>query len=186
MDTTATTEPAQHKLLVLDVDGVLTDGTKIYGPNGTVAGKRFCDKDFTGIKKFQMDGWKVCWLSADRHINEAIAKDRGIDFWYSRAEDGTIDKASWLDRLIVHYNVTAVNTVYVGDDLFDLPPMHFLVKRGGQIFCPINAALPVLQYVSDIHRSQGRNYRQMLGVGGNGAIFDLYMNFFVNDSPPRH
>ena len=33
------------KLLLLDVDGVMTDGTKMYGPDGSVFGKRFCDHD---------------------------------------------------------------------------------------------------------------------------------------------
>ena len=39
------------KLLILDVDGVLTDGKKVYGKEGTGLYKTFCDKDFTAIKR---------------------------------------------------------------------------------------------------------------------------------------
>ncbi len=48
-----------NRLLILDVDGVMTDGTKTYGIRGEVLSKRFCDHDFTAIKKFKDDGWDV-------------------------------------------------------------------------------------------------------------------------------
>ncbi len=41
------------KLLVLDIDGVLTDGTKVYGVDGEVIGKRYKDLDFTAIKQLK-------------------------------------------------------------------------------------------------------------------------------------
>lgn len=151
------------KLLILDVDGVLTDGTKLYGPDGAVIAKSFCDHDFTAIKKFQMDGVQVCWLSADKTVNSAIARDRGITFWYSRDEDGTIDKSKWLFALIDHYKVKLDETVYVGDDLFDIPVMRTLLNAGGKAYCPANA-VPHVKAVATVLQVES----------GHGAIMDLY------------
>ena len=49
-------EKAKIKLLILDVDGVLTDGTKVYDENHTPLYKRFRCKDFTAIKRFVAAG----------------------------------------------------------------------------------------------------------------------------------
>ncbi len=165
-------------LLILDVDGVLTDGTKAYGPDGKVIFKRFCDHDFTAIKKFQMDGWIVCFLSADRTVNEAVAKDRGIDFWYSRDDaTGVIDKVKWLGKLSEHYNVLTNRIVYVGDDMLDIPVMKALRVCGGKIYCPSGAVPQVLKLVDSV----------LSKPGGSGAIMDLYYcHFNGNDTPPSH
>jgi 3-deoxy-D-manno-octulosonate 8-phosphate phosphatase (KDO 8-P phosphatase) len=164
------------KLLILDVDGVLTDGTKSYGPHGTVISKNYADVDFTGIKCFKQQGWHVCWLSADRTCNEAIAKDRGIDFFYSRDDDGTIDKVKWLTKLLEHYQVKVKDVVYVGDDLFDLPIMRRIKEGGGDAWCPTNAAPQVK-----------REIRALAACGGHGAVMELYFKLYQSDAtPPSH
>lgn len=165
------------KMLILDVDGVLTDGTKAYGPDGKVLWKRFCDHDFTAIKKFQMDGWVVVWLSADETVNRAVAADRGIEFCYSREPDGTIDKVKWLGFLCEKHNVFSRDTVYVGDDMLDIPVMKAIKVSGGQIYCPSGAVPQVMKIVDGV-----------LGkAGGSGAIMDLYYcHFRVDDNPPAY
>ena len=50
------------KLVILDVDGVLTDGKKYYNRDGDVVMKTFCDKDWTAIKRFKALGIKVLFL----------------------------------------------------------------------------------------------------------------------------
>lgn len=167
-------------LLILDVDGVMTDGTKIYGPDGRVVGKRMCDHDFTAIKKFKSQGWIVCWLSADKMVNEAVAKEREIDFWYSRDDDGTIDKVKWLAKLTEHYKIMdhRQQLVYVGDDLFDLPIMKAILDNGGSAYCPANA-VPQFKKVEGI--------KFLTKMGGYGAIMDLYHTLYPLDAtPPCH
>lgn len=165
-------------LLILDVDGVLTDGTKAYGPDGQVLWKRFCDHDWTAIKKFQMDGWIVCFLSADRTVNEAVARNRDVDFWYSRDDaTGVIDKVKWLGDLSKRYNVLTNRIVYVGDDLLDIPVMKALRTCGGKIYCPASAVPQVQALVDGV---LGRR-------GGDGAIMDLYYSCYSkDDTPPSH
>ena len=53
------------KLLILDVDGVLTDGKKYYDNTGLAKYKTFCDKDFSAIKKFKSAGVEVIFLSGE-------------------------------------------------------------------------------------------------------------------------
>ena len=67
------------KLLILDVDGVLTTGLKTYDINGSVISKTFGDRDFTAIKQFICAGIKTIFLSGDQQVN-SMAKDRGIPF----------------------------------------------------------------------------------------------------------
>ena len=58
-------------LLVIDIDGVMTDGTKLYDTYGNIYLKKFNDKDFSAIKRFKELGVEVCFLSADQNINKA-------------------------------------------------------------------------------------------------------------------
>ncbi len=165
-------------LLILDVDGTMTDGTKTYTPNGEAYTKRFADHDFTAIKKFQENGWHVCWLSADMSVNEYLAKYRKIDFWYSRSKDGTINKIDWLHKLSEHYSTGYEQIVYVGDDLYDLPLMAELHRFGGKSFCPKNA-VPQMDMPGYITR--------LNVAGGSGAIMELLVCHFPGEnvcSPP--
>ena len=113
----------QIKLLVLDIDGVMTNGTKVYDYDHSVLSKSYNDKDFTAIKIFKRLGIDVCFLSSDESINSGMAESRGVDFFYSRNDDGSISKSKYLPTLEEKYGVERDEIVYVGDDLFDLDIM---------------------------------------------------------------
>ena len=53
------------KLLILDVDGVMTGGIKYYDREGTVKLKTFCDKDWTAIKRFVQSESMLFFLTGD-------------------------------------------------------------------------------------------------------------------------
>ena len=76
-----------YKLLILDVDGVLTTGLKTYNLDGSVVSKTFGDRDFTAIKEFICSGVNVIFLSGDNQVNSAVAKSRNIPFFYSRRSE---------------------------------------------------------------------------------------------------
>jgi 3-deoxy-D-manno-octulosonate 8-phosphate phosphatase (KDO 8-P phosphatase) len=157
-------------LLVLDVDGVMTDGTKIYGDGGKVIGKRFCDLDFTAIKKFKERGWEVCWMSADKEINAKIAETRGIDFVYSRDDQNQINKHHLINGLCEKYMVKMHQVVYVGDDLFDVAVMRVVMEGGGKIYCPTNAA-PYVKRLAHV----------LCCGGGAGAVMVLFDSLCEDD-----
>ena len=107
------------KLLILDVDGVLTTGCKTYDLEGNVISKEFNDKDFTAIKRFKEKGLKVCFLTADDRVNRIVAKNRNIDFYYVR-EMTKKNKVETLPYLTSKYKVTLDEIAYIGDDINDL------------------------------------------------------------------
>ena len=70
-------------LLILDIDGVLTNGIKTYDREHRVLSKTFMCKDFTAIKRFTAAGVKVIMISGDEW-NRSMAEKRNIDFYCSR------------------------------------------------------------------------------------------------------
>ncbi len=146
------------KLLILDIDGVMTDGTKVYGLDGLTIGKRYCDRDFTAIKQFKAAGVQVCFLSGDDKVNKAMAENRKTDFYYSRGRE----KTDYLEEFADTYNCSTKEMAYVGDDIFDIP----IMKKVGYSYCPAN----VPQVVKDASSwVSSRNC-------GDNVIADLYEN----------
>lgn len=123
------------KLVILDVDGVMTDGRKYYDNSGMPNAKTYCDKDFTAIKRMKGSGVKVCFLSGDDFINKQMAKNRNIDFFSARGKD----KASFVKTFENKYAINRDEMVYVGDDLFDCSIMSAV----GYAFCPSDACLDI-------------------------------------------
>jgi len=128
--------------LILDIDGVLTNGTKMYDLEGNVFGKSFYDHDFTAIKLFNKTGVSVCFLSGDRRVNQKMADNRGINFFHNTK--GT-NKSDYLERICTTYGVTDQETAYVGDDIYDLDIMK-MVKYP---MCPEDAVWEVFDFCQD-------------------------------------
>jgi 3-deoxy-D-manno-octulosonate 8-phosphate phosphatase (KDO 8-P phosphatase) len=103
------------KVLLLDFDGVLTDGKKLYDQTGRCLYKSASDKDFTAIKRFRAAGIPVVVLSGDPW-NEAILKNRNIPCFVSRK----IQKEEFLQQICSLYGAGASEIAFVGDDIFDL------------------------------------------------------------------
>jgi 3-deoxy-D-manno-octulosonate 8-phosphate phosphatase (KDO 8-P phosphatase) len=139
------------ELVILDIDGVMTDGTKIYGIDGLPFAKRYCDKDFTAIKRLKGSGINVCFLSGDENVNKAMAINRNIDFYSARG----LDKADFVSKFEEIYNTTQDKMLYVGDDLFDLS----IMKKVGFSFCPKDSTKKVRDfcYPNIIDRNGGEN-----------------------------
>ncbi len=119
------------KVLVLDVDGVMTDGTKTYDVGGYVTGKNFSDKDFTAIKRFQAAGIEVVFLTGDTKVIEEVAVKRHIDLMSARGQD----KIHLLPQLMREYGVLPSMIAFVGDDYYDLLLMESLQHT----YCPSDA-----------------------------------------------
>lgn len=138
-------------LLILDVDGVLTDGKKYYDSTGRAVLKTFCDRDFTAIKKFKAAGWRVVFLSGDSNVNEAIAKNRNIPFYCNRINGEMLNKVNFLEGLCREYKTDITNTVYIGDDVFDID----LLKAVKWPFCPNNADIAVKRIAINLNSKSG-------------------------------
>lgn len=128
---------AAIKLLVCDIDGVLTDGTLSYTSEGELV-KNFHAKDGLGVNLLKSQGVEVALISGRR--NEAVIKrasDLGIEHVYL----GVKEKVSALKHLAEKLYVSNDEIAFVGDDVIDIPVMeavalsftvedgHFLVKE---------------------------------------------------------
>ena len=108
------------KLLVLDVDGVLTDGTLVYGPDGEHV-KHFNVKDGVGIKLLRTYGVEVAIISAKSSAPlEKRMKDLGIQHFYP----GSHDKQLAYRNLLEKVGLSGAEVAYVGDDVIDLTVMQ--------------------------------------------------------------
>ena len=137
------------ELVILDIDGILTDGKKYYDISGMPFAKTFCDKDFTAIKRLKASGVKVCFLSGDNRINENMAANRNIDFYYARG----VDKVDFLERFSQVYKTTPDRMLYIGDDLFDVN----IMKKVAFAYCPNDAPQTVKEVGEVIDAKGGEN-----------------------------
>jgi len=111
---------AHIDLLLLDVDGVMTDGRIIYDADGREI-KAFHVRDGLGIRLLMQAGIKVGVVTGRR--SEALmhrCRDLGIGMIHA----GVSDKAALLDRIADQAGVAAENIAFAGDDLVDLPLMR--------------------------------------------------------------
>lgn len=141
------------KLLILDVDGVLTDGKKYYNRQGDVVMKTFCDKDWTAIKRFRALGITVIFLTGDP-FNEAIANNRNIDVIVNRKNGKHTDKSEFLDELMKKHNVSQSEIAYAGDDVFDIQ----IMKKLEHSFCPQDCPAIVEDHAKPIPVNGGNNF----------------------------
>ncbi len=106
------------KALVLDIDGVLTDGRLGYSAGDEV--KFFHARDGHGIKMAIRGGILVGVLSGRvAESNRKRAKELGFSFFY----EGQKDKRKAFELLLKEQNLKAEECLYMGDDVVDLPPM---------------------------------------------------------------
>jgi 3-deoxy-D-manno-octulosonate 8-phosphate phosphatase (KDO 8-P phosphatase) len=112
-----TADPASIRLLCLDVDGVLTDGSILLDDHG-VETKRFFVRDGTGLRAWQRAGGTVAIITG--RSGEAVrrrAAELGIDLVLSGVER----KGVAFENLLAELGVSADEAAMVGDDLPDLP-----------------------------------------------------------------
>jgi 3-deoxy-D-manno-octulosonate 8-phosphate phosphatase (KDO 8-P phosphatase) len=126
---------ARIKLLVLDVDGVLTDGRVVYDADGREI-KFFDIQDGHGLKLLQRTGVKVALLSGrESNVNRIRARELGIEEMH---EDCKI-KLPVFEGILSAHHLSAEQVAFMGDDLIDLPPM----RAAGLALAPANAVLEV-------------------------------------------
>ena len=145
----------QVRLLLLDVDGVLTDGSITYISGGGEA-KTFNTQDGLGIKLLQESGVAVGIITA--RTSEAVER-RARDLQFAHVFQGKQDKLSVYETILKETGLRPPQTAYMGDDLMDLP----LLNRVGFAAAPANAVAEIRQRV---------HYTTEHG-GGKGAVREV-------------
>lgn len=139
-------------LLVLDVDGVLTDGTLLYTETGDEA-KRFHVRDGSGLKLWLAAG-KQCAILSGR--SSAAVVRRASELGLGPVLQGRADKAAALDELLATTGHTPDRACAMGDDLADLPVFHRVGVR-----VAVADACPEVQAAADF---------VTITPGGRGAV----------------
>ncbi|MCX8057021.1 MAG: HAD-IIIA family hydrolase [Ignavibacteria bacterium] len=148
------------KLLILDVDGVLTDGSIVYSSNGEEI-KTFNVHDGYGIEMLRMEGIPVAIITGrTSQIVEKRAKDLKIEDLIQ----GTIDKVTAAETFAKKYNITFEEMAFMGDDLFDIP----LLQKVGFSSAPKNARKEVKRIVHYVTKHEG-------GKGAVREVIDMIL-----------
>jgi 3-deoxy-D-manno-octulosonate 8-phosphate phosphatase (KDO 8-P phosphatase) len=144
---TAAPRASRIRLLVLDVDGVLTDGGLFYGASGEET-KRFHVHDGLALVAARKAGLQVAVLSS--RASAAVTR-RLTELGVSEVHQGVADKAGALEALCERLGLRAAEVAMMGDDLPDLPAM----RRVGLALAPANAVAEVKRAAHWVARRRG-------------------------------
>ncbi len=114
---------AKIELLLLDVDGVLTDGSVVYSDSGFEL-KRFHVRDGSGLKFWQLAGKRAAIISGRR---SSAVDVRAAELGIAPVLQGQADKLPAFERVLAECGVRPEQVCAIGDDLAELP----ILKRVG-------------------------------------------------------
>ncbi|AMO93408.1 phosphatase, YrbI family [Collimonas fungivorans] len=112
-----TARAARVRLMIFDVDGILTDGGLLYGADGEQL-KRFNALDGHGIKQLQQSGVATAIISARQ---SAIVSRRASDLGIAHVQQGVHDKHAAFVKLLEQLQLAPDACGFIGDDVIDLP-----------------------------------------------------------------
>ena len=150
-------ERAGHvKLLVLDVDGVMTNGQVWFGADGKEALKAFDIQDGLGIKLLEQSGIPTAIITG-RHSKMVLARCEELEI--KHVHMGVVNKNAALDQVLKALQLASTDCAVMGDDWPDLAMM----KNAGFRVCPAQAHDAVKE---EAHYVTSRN-------GGNSAVREV-------------
>ena len=149
------------KVVLSDVDGVLTDGGMYYSENGDEI-KKFCVYDGMAFKILQDYGYKVGIITTeDMNLNRRRAKKLNLDYDFH----GIKDKLNVIKKLCKKENIDINQVAYIGDDI----NCFELLSNVGIAACPLNAVDKIKNIAGIIHLNK---------AGGDG-VFREFINHII-------
>ncbi|MGG7620231.1 KdsC family phosphatase [Bacillus coreaensis] len=142
-------------MLVMDVDGTLTDGKIYVGENGEVF-KAFNVRD--GYRLINIEKYNIVPVIITGRNSEILAR-RAAELKIEEVHQGVDDKLQVLDEIINRYQLSYENVAYIGDDVNDIDCMNVCYLKA----CPADAIDEVIGVVDYVCKSNG----------GNGAVREL-------------
>lgn len=171
---------ARIRLILLDVDGVLTDG-KVYLHGDGSETKRFDIKDGAAIVWAGRAGLTVGWLSARA---SAATAQRAAQLGVSLVRQGVASKLAAYEQMVREQGMSDAEVAYMGDDLLDLP----VLARAGLAAAPADAAAAVRSHAAWVSAARGGEgaVRELieLVLQAQGRLEPLVAEFLVERSAP--
>lgn len=143
------------EVLIVDVDGVLTDGSIIIDDHG-VETKRYSVRDGSGFHLWRKAGNRAAILSGRRARNVEI---RAAELGIAPVIQGEPAKLEPFRALLAEFGAAASQVCYIGDDLADLPPL----REAGLAACPSDAVDEVKAIAHCVAQAPG----------GRGAVREI-------------
>ncbi|UFS71315.1 HAD-IIIA family hydrolase [Geomonas sp. RF6] len=135
------------KLLILDVDGVLTDGRIVFDANG-VESKFFNVKDGHGIKMIQRLGIEVGIISGRA---SQVVTNRAEELGITRVFQKAYEKLTPYRQMLDDCGLTDEEAAFMGDDVIDIP----VLRRAGFAAAPADAVAEVFPFVHFVAKNGG-------------------------------
>ena len=135
------------KLVILDVDGVMTDGRIVIDDNG-VESRNFDIKDGIGVVVLMMSGVEVAIITSKK---SGAVRHRAEELKIKRFHEGIKKKTEPYEEMLKEMGITDAQVAYVGDDLVDLSMM----KRVGLPIAVGDAVDDVKKHAAYVTRARG-------------------------------
>jgi YrbI family 3-deoxy-D-manno-octulosonate 8-phosphate phosphatase len=148
------------KMLVTDVDGVLTDSGVYVGADGELC-KKFSTRDGMGIALWRRAGLDVAIMTSE---DSPIVTQRAAKLKIERVYKGIADKGEALKQLMAQEELSPEAVLFIGDDINDLPAF----KRAGFTACPSDASSEIKAVAHYICSAKG-------GDGAVREVIDLVL-----------
>ena len=143
------------KLVLTDVDGVLTDGGRYYSEKGEIV-KRFHVRDGMGINILLRNGIKTAIVTKE---NSKIVKKWAKEMNVSKTYSGIKIKEKELEKICKFYNILSSEIAFIGDDVNDIE----LMKKVGFSVTPSDGVFQAKKIANYICKNSG----------GNGALREM-------------
>lgn len=166
---------AQIKLVIFDVDGVLTDGSLFIGDDGQEY-KAFNSRDGHGMKMLQMSGVEIAIITG-RTSN--VVRIRMESLGVARVYQGIEHKGEAFEQLLRETGLSPEQVAYVGDDVVDLPVMQRVgLSIAVQDAHPLVAKHAHWQTPKSGGRGAGRDVCEML-MDAQGKLEGMLAQYLV-------
>jgi 3-deoxy-D-manno-octulosonate 8-phosphate phosphatase (KDO 8-P phosphatase) len=153
--------------LIVDVDGVLTDGGLYYGDRGEAL-KRFDVRDGQGLVLLREAGLLVAIVTRKQ---SAMVSRRAQDLGIAEVHQDVVDKAAAVKDLLARHRLTSAQACYVGDDVGDLPAL-----------AAVGLPVAVADAVAEVRRAAAYVTR---AKPGHGAVREICNLILVAHRPRR-
>jgi YrbI family 3-deoxy-D-manno-octulosonate 8-phosphate phosphatase len=138
------------KLIITDVDGVLTDGGMYYSAKGDVM-KKFFTRDGMGVTLLRKKSIPTVIITKEK---TAMVKHWAKNMKIEKLYDGVVKKELVIDKICKNYDLKYENIAFIGDDVNDLE----LLKKVGLSICPADAiseAKAICHYTCKLNGGHG-------------------------------
>ena len=168
------------KMMIFDVDGVLTDGRVIYMDDGSEL-KEFDVQDGHGIKLLQRAGIEVVFISG-RACKAVEHRARALGI--SRVCQGAKVKTEPYEQLLKETGLKEQQTGYMGDDLIDIPVMR---RAGFSVAVPNGTPLifPYAHYITSAAGGRGAAREVCEMILRAQDLWEGVVEHYLTDSPKR-